>query len=53
MVMETKDVPARLAVEVPKAVDDDNDETDDDSGRNGDEYGDDNHVDLDDGTVTD
>ena len=51
--METKDVAARLAAEVPKGVDDDNDETEDDSGRNGDGYGDDNRVDLDDGTVSD
>ena len=35
MVMETKDVTARLAAEVPKGVDDNNDETDDDSGLNG------------------
>ena len=35
IVKETKDVTARLAAEVPKGVDDNNDETDDDSGLNG------------------
>ena len=35
IVKETKDATARLAAEVPKGVDDNNDETDDDSGLNG------------------